>query len=144
MKRVDMRINTPFVRRILLVVPVDAPDTRKLKLVVREGEQHDILQFVSDFFELYHMPMESLQMMANEVQKRLPAVVTQVRNAFVFVLCSVPIHSNQSAKCIPYTLCALVSSQRNIVHKVVLDKATIALLRFLLFRYQWGLPRAAR
>lgn len=78
MRRVDQRLNPPFVRRILLVVPVDAPDTRKLKLVIREGEQHDILQIVSDFFELYHMPMESVQMMANEVQKRLPVVVTQV------------------------------------------------------------------
>ena len=78
MKRVQQRLEAPFVRRILLVVPIDAPDTRKLKLVIREGEQHDIVQIVADFFELYHMPAESVQMMANEVAKRLPAVVTQV------------------------------------------------------------------
>ena len=78
MKRVEQRLVTSFVRRILLVVPIDAPDTRKLKLVIREGEQHDIVQIVQDFFELYHMPMESVNMMANEVAKRLPAVVTQV------------------------------------------------------------------
>jgi hypothetical protein len=78
MKRVQQRLETPFVRRILLIVPLDAPDSRKLKVVIREGEQHDIPQFISDFFELYHMPMESVGMMANEVLKRLPAVATQV------------------------------------------------------------------
>ena len=67
-----------FVRRILLVVPIDAPDTRQLKLVLREGEQHDIRQLVSDFFELYHMPMESVAMMTNEILKRLPTAVVQV------------------------------------------------------------------
>jgi len=79
LKRVEERLNSnAFQRRVLLVVPVDAPDTRKLKLVIREGEQHDILQIVSDFFELYHIPQYSVNMMANEVIKRLPAVVTQV------------------------------------------------------------------
>lgn len=78
MRRVKQRLETIFVRRILLVVPIDAPDSRKLKLIVRDGEQHDIVQLVSDFFELYHMPMESVQMMSNEVAKRLPAVVHQI------------------------------------------------------------------
>jgi hypothetical protein len=78
MKRVTQRLETPFVRKILLVVPIDAPDSRKLKLVLHEGEQHDVVQFVSDFFELYHMPMESVQMMANVVLQRLPAVATSV------------------------------------------------------------------
>ena len=78
MKRVQNRLEPSFIRRILLVVPIDAPDSRKLKLVIREGEQHDIGQIVSDFFELYHMPMESVSMMANEVLKRLPAIATQV------------------------------------------------------------------
>lgn len=80
LRRVDKRLDTAssFTRRVLLIVPIDAPDSRKLQLVIREGEQHDIRQIVSDFFELYHMPMESVIMMANEVHKRLPPVVTQV------------------------------------------------------------------
>jgi hypothetical protein len=78
LERVNNRLNVTFSRRILLVVPIDAPDSRKLQLVIREGEQHDLLQFVADFFELYHMPAESVTMMANEVHKRLPAVEFQV------------------------------------------------------------------
>ena len=79
LKRVEARLtNLSFSRRVLLVVPIDAPDSRKLQLVIREGEQHDLVQFVSDFFELYHMPRESVNMMANEVHKRLPPVATTV------------------------------------------------------------------
>lgn len=78
LERVNARLNVSFVRRILVVVPIDAPDSRKLQLVVREGEQHDLLQFVADFFELYHMPTASLEMVANEVHRRLPAVALQI------------------------------------------------------------------
>ena len=76
--RVKARLEVPFQRRIVLIVPIDAPDSRKLQLIIREGEQHDIRQFVSDFFELYSMPEESVQMMANEVSKRLPAAVLTI------------------------------------------------------------------
>ncbi|KAJ1398055.1 hypothetical protein B484DRAFT_438487, partial [Ochromonadaceae sp. CCMP2298] len=78
LRRVQERLEGPFVRRVLQVVPIDAPDSRKLRLVVREGEQHDLVQYVSDFFELYSMPAQSVMMMANEVHRRLPAVATQV------------------------------------------------------------------
>lgn len=61
-----------------MVIPIDAPDTRKLKLIIREGEQHDLRQFVSDFFELYHMPMESVHIIVNEAFKRLPNVEVQI------------------------------------------------------------------
>lgn len=67
-----------FQRRILLIVPIDAPDGRKLQLVIHEGEQHDLVQFVSDFFQLYHMPAESIHGMAQEVSRRLPAVELQI------------------------------------------------------------------
>jgi hypothetical protein len=78
--RVNARLEvTSFVRRVLLVVPVESPDSRKLQLVLREGEQHDLLQFVADFFEHYYrMPTESVYMMANEAHKRLPAVALQI------------------------------------------------------------------
>jgi hypothetical protein len=66
------------VRRILLVVPLDAPDSRKLQLVIREGEQHDLVQFVSDFFEFYRMFAGSVMQVANIVHERLPAVAMQI------------------------------------------------------------------
>jgi hypothetical protein len=79
LQRVRERIApTTFTRKVLLVVPIDAPDTRKLKLVIREGEQHDLMQFVSDFFEVYRMPAESISMMAQEVHKRLPNIALQI------------------------------------------------------------------
>lgn len=59
-----------FTRRVLLVVPVDAPDSRKLQIIVREGEQHDLPQLVHDFLEYYHMDTSSMSMLANEVHKR--------------------------------------------------------------------------
>ncbi len=77
-QRVAARLDVNFPRKILLVVPIDAPDGRKLKLVIREGEQHDLVQFVTDFFDIYHMPRESVMMMAQEVNKRLPAIALQI------------------------------------------------------------------
>lgn len=40
MTRVKTRLEPNFVRRILLVIPIDAPDSRKLKLVLHEGFIH--------------------------------------------------------------------------------------------------------
>lgn len=78
LKRVDERLNANFLRKILLVVPIDSPDSRKLQFILREGEQHDLVQYVSDFFELYNLPMENVPMMAQEIHKRLPAVALQI------------------------------------------------------------------
>ena len=86
MKRIN---GLAFNRRVLLVVPVDAPDTRKLKLVLYEGDQHDLLQVVRDFFVFYKLPLESAYNMALEVEKRLP-------NALVVI----PITGDQNAKVI--------------------------------------------
>ena len=52
-------------------MPITAPDTRKLQLIIREGEQHDLYQFVGDFFELYGMSANSVGGMVAEVNKRL-------------------------------------------------------------------------
>ena len=57
-------------RRSILTVPINAPDTRKLQLIIREGEQHDLYQHVHDFFELYGMGPGSVQGMVAEVNKR--------------------------------------------------------------------------
>lgn len=46
--------------------------------MVREGEQHDILQHVSDFLEVYNMDVGSAGPLANEVLKRLPAPALQI------------------------------------------------------------------
>jgi hypothetical protein len=77
-ERVRQRLEVSFVRRILLVVPLDAPDGRKLQLVVREGEQHDLAQFVTDFFEFYRMSSASVMQVANIVHERLPPVAMQI------------------------------------------------------------------
>ncbi len=79
MDRVQQRLNSKrFTRKILLVIPVDAPDSRKLQLIIREGEQHDLMQFVSDFLEFYKMPTENAYMLAQEVLKRLPGIALQI------------------------------------------------------------------
>ena len=57
-------------RRVILTVPINAPDSRALKLIIREGEQHDLMQYVHDFFELYGMDGGSVSGMVAEVNKR--------------------------------------------------------------------------
>ena len=47
-------------------------------MVVHESEQHDVLQYVRDFFEYYGISFDSLNMVANEVLKRLPAAVLKI------------------------------------------------------------------
>ena len=71
--RVNERLDVGaiFLRRVVLIVPITAPDTRKLQLIIREGEQHDLYQFVGDFFELYGMSANSVGGMVAEVNKRL-------------------------------------------------------------------------
>lgn len=74
-KRVNQRlaeIDASFVRRILTILPINAPDTRKLQLIVREGEQHDLPQFVADFFTLYGLSMNNVRVVVDEINKRLP------------------------------------------------------------------------
>lgn len=79
-RRVDSRLNpSTYFRRILVNFAVDAPDGRKLQLVIREGEQHDVKQFVSDFLEFYKMLHEnSLNVLTSEVLKRLPSAALQI------------------------------------------------------------------
>ena len=78
-ERVKQRLeNLSFNRKILLVLPVEAPDSRKLRLIIREGEQHDLPQFVADFFEYYRMPQQSIPVVINEVLKRLPPAALQI------------------------------------------------------------------
>lgn len=49
-----------------------------MSLVAYEGDQHDLLQFVSDFFQFYHLPTSSIELVANEVLKRLPNTELQI------------------------------------------------------------------
>lgn len=79
LRRVRQRTESPdYIRDILLVVPIDAPDGRKIKLVVREGEQHDLLQHVGDFLQLYKMDRGNTEGLANEVHRRLPPIALQI------------------------------------------------------------------
>lgn len=77
-KRVDERLHVPFLRNVLLVVPIDAPDSRKLQMIIRQGEQHDLRQFVSDFFQLYKMSFDYVNGMVQEISKRLPPPILQL------------------------------------------------------------------
>lgn len=77
-RRVHERLHVTFDREILLHVPIDSPDGRKLSLIVREGEQHDVLQHVADFFEYHHLPGQSIELVTREIRKRLPAVALTV------------------------------------------------------------------
>jgi hypothetical protein len=77
-ERIYTEENSLFTRRVLVHIPIDAPDSRKLQLVVREGEQHDLVQFVSDFLEFYDMGNNALSQLVNEVHKRLPAAALQI------------------------------------------------------------------
>jgi hypothetical protein len=68
--RVTSLVNVDYLRRVVLTVPINAPDGRTLQLIIREGEQHDLWQYVSDFFELYNMPRDTIGGMVAEVNKR--------------------------------------------------------------------------
>ena len=78
--RVTERLNpNTFLRRMLVSFNVDAPDGRKLQLVVREGEQHDARQFVADFLEYHKMLHDSaLNVLHAEVLKRLSPPLLQI------------------------------------------------------------------
>ena len=65
-------------RTPLVVVPVDSPDGRQLKLVVWEGEQHNLLQAVGDWLLLNHMDSVAPLPLAEQVNMRLPNPVLQV------------------------------------------------------------------
>jgi len=77
-QKVQNRLNVTFVRRILTAIPIDSPDTRKLQLVIREGEQHDLFQFVGDFLQFYKLPQGNVEAVANEVHKRLPPIAMNI------------------------------------------------------------------
>lgn len=76
--RVMARLECSFVRTVLLNLPIDAPDSRKLKFLIRQGEQHDVRQLASDFLELYKMSLDNTDAIATEANKRLPPPVLTV------------------------------------------------------------------
>ena len=57
-------------RRVILTVPINAPDSRALKLIISEGEQHDLMHYVHNSFELYGLSWGSVLGMVAEVNKR--------------------------------------------------------------------------
>jgi hypothetical protein len=70
--------NDRYRRNVLIAVPVDAPDGRKLQMVIREGDQHDLVQFASDFMEFHHLDVGAAMGLAQEVARRLPTPVIQI------------------------------------------------------------------
>jgi len=78
LNHVNERLYPAFIRNIIIALPITAPDSRTLKLVIREGEQHDLNQFISDFFELNGLSHDAVHGMVQEITKRLPPVVLQI------------------------------------------------------------------
>ncbi|UPQ97351.1 Rubisco LSMT substrate-binding domain-containing protein [Chloropicon primus] len=64
--------------RLLVEIPVVAPDGRKLTLHIREGEQHDMLEFMRVFAKYAKLPSSSIQPLAQEALRRLPPAILQV------------------------------------------------------------------
>lgn len=76
--RVMSLLDVDYHRNMLLSIPIDSPDGRMIQLVLYEGQQHDIVQFVSDFLEYHHLSSNSLEVIGNEILKRLPPVALQI------------------------------------------------------------------
>lgn len=68
----------PFERRLLLTVPIDAPDSRRLLLQVWEGEQHTLPQLCADFFEHYQLDASQAGALANLAEQRLPPALLRI------------------------------------------------------------------
>lgn len=81
-ERVEKRLSGnggKYTRKILGTITVDAPDGRKVTFVVREGEQHDMGQFTSDFLEYYKMySPNAVNILGNEMLKRLSQPVLRL------------------------------------------------------------------
>jgi len=77
-RRVVTRLHPLYPRRLLASLTADAPDSRRLQFIMKEGEQHDVRQYVSDFFQYYKMPPVSIDLMTSEVYKRLEPAVLKI------------------------------------------------------------------
>jgi hypothetical protein len=77
--RLDAVQSTTYNRGVLGVMNVDAPDGRQLKMVVRQGEQHDLLQFTADFLEFYKMNTPSaVEAVGNAMHQRLSPITMNI------------------------------------------------------------------
>mgnify|MGYP005993402829 CR=1 FL=1 len=65
-------------RALLLAVPVDGPDGRKLTFEIREGEQHDIYQTAVQFAAAYKIHNSFAENLANQAHQRLQPQVAEV------------------------------------------------------------------
>ena len=76
--RSRVEVGGSFTRHVLLTLPIDVPDSRKLLLPVREGDQHQLGQLVLDFCEYYGLSASSADVVVAEINKRLPPVALQI------------------------------------------------------------------
>ncbi len=65
-------------RKLLLAVPVDGPDGRKLTFEIREGEQHDIYQTAVQFAAAYKIHNSFSENLANQAHQRLQPQVAEI------------------------------------------------------------------
>jgi hypothetical protein len=64
-------------RPVLLSVPVEGPDGRKLTLQIRESEQHDIYGTAAKFAAAYGIHSSFVENLANQAHQRLPPQVSE-------------------------------------------------------------------
>jgi len=65
-------------RPLLLAVPVDGPDGRKLTFEIRQGEQHDIYQTAVQFAAAYKIHNSFAENLANQAHQRLQPQVAEI------------------------------------------------------------------
>uniref|UniRef100_A0A7S1CJE0 Rubisco LSMT substrate-binding domain-containing protein n=1 Tax=Bicosoecida sp. CB-2014 TaxID=1486930 RepID=A0A7S1CJE0_9STRA len=65
-------------RPVLLEVPVDALDGQKLRLQIRQGDQHDLVSTATDFCMAHRLPTGYAQALAEQVYQRLPTVLLRI------------------------------------------------------------------
>eukprot|EP00750_Incisomonas_marina_P000872 INCI10678.1.p1 GENE.INCI10678.1~~INCI10678.1.p1 ORF type:complete len:211 (-),score=39.13 INCI10678.1:166-798(-) len=71
--RVQQVLEDHLGRNVLVEIPLDAPDGRKLVLQVRQGQQHDLQTTVRCFVDAVGLPASSVSQIVAAVEQRLPA-----------------------------------------------------------------------
>ena len=94
-ERVEEILQHHLKRKVLIELPLDAPDGRKLLLQVRQGQQHDLETTVRCFVEAVGLPLTSSPQIINVLKDRLPTpLVCVVFCRHVTAACRVLDHSD--------------------------------------------------
>jgi hypothetical protein len=76
--RMTVLLNDHLRRKIIIQLPLDAPDGRKLILEVRQGQQHDLETTVRCFVEAVGLSLNSIRQIIGAIEQRLPQALVQL------------------------------------------------------------------